>query len=99
MSISTLTGASFPLPTIWDFDLSPLHSYYAVDSHDYLRDRTAAPSPIALSVGLLGSVDLLLELGDSFPVIFDTGASLAISPCASDFVPGSMQKLHNGYIG
>ncbi|GFH50693.1 hypothetical protein CTEN210_07169 [Chaetoceros tenuissimus] len=62
-------------------------------------DHTDTPSPLAFSAGLLGSVDLLLELGESFPVIFDTNANLVISPCASDFVPGSIQKLQNHYIG
>jgi len=44
-------------------------------------------SPLAYNTGLLGGIDLLpRDLPHPFAVIFDTSASLAISPCRADFI-------------
>ena len=94
-------GSIFPFHSPWNFDLSSLDEFLAVDSRQFhASEPSDVPSPVACTAGLLGSIDLLPEtLDDMFPIIFDTGASLAISPCVDDFVPGSIKKLHNRYLG
>ena len=63
---------------------------------DYAPSSLQLPSPSAYNTatGLLGIVDLKPHTPHSppFPVIFDSGASLAISPCKEDFV-GQIQPL------
>ena len=64
---------------------------------DYDPCFSHLPSPAAYNSAthLLGSVDLKprsTSLHRPFPVIFDSGASLAISPCKDDFV-GPIQRL------
>ena len=53
-----------------------------------------SPSTYNAATGLLGTVNLKPHTPHSppFPVIFDSGASLAISPCKEDFV-GPIQRL------
>ena len=68
----------------------------ALDS-DYAPSSLQLPSPSAYNTasGLLGTVDLKPHTPYSppFPVIFDSGASLAISPCKEDIVGPILQPL------
>jgi len=72
------------------------------DTADHEPTLGQLPSPAAYNTatGLLGTVDLkALKPGSPpFPVIFDSGASLAIT-CAEDFV-GPIQRLpHERRLG
>jgi len=74
-----------------------------VTNADHEPTLSQLPSPAAYNTvtGLLGMVDLkpLTPGSPPFSVIFDSGASLAISPCAEDFV-GPIQKLpHERRLG
>ena len=60
------------------------------------------PSPHALSVAstFLGEVDLLSQSrAQTFPVIFDSGATLAISPNKGDFIGGVKPMIGNSKLG
>ena len=58
------------------------------------------PSPAAYNAGLMGRVDLHPPtLPTSFPVIFDTGASLAISPSKDDFSGDIQMFPHDRFLG
>lgn len=73
-------GGILPLRSLWDFDLSVLHSFFVVDCCQFApatcSDDNSVPLPLACTTGLIGSVDLLPKFGESFPIIFYTGASL-----------------------
>ena len=75
---------------------SVYHASGPVTNADHESTLSQLPSPAAYNTatGLLGTVDLkpLTPGSPPFPVIFDSGASLAISPCTEDFV-GPIRKL------
>ena len=73
------------------------------DHHSYrdIVNPSPAISPKALTALHLGRVDLLpisTSTSTSFPVIFDTGASLAITHDKSDFA-GPIRSLVNQRLG
>ena len=72
-------------------------------SYDVTLDTTPAPTlsptPQGLIATALGYVNLKYSCAiSSFPVIFDSGASLAITFDESDFV-GAIRPLSNQYLG
>ena len=95
--------SDIPLPTPFN-DMAGLSeiiaSVYHVSSiandSDSNPSYSQLPSPSAYNTatGLLGAVDLkpITPHSPPFSVIFDSGASLAISPCKEDFV-GPIQRL------
>lgn len=65
-------------PSFFDFS--------SIDAKSDTMSKTLAPFPRAFNANVMGQVDLHPPtLPTGFPVIFDSGASLAISPCKSDF--------------
>ena len=104
-TVSDFFDCSEPSPSTPFNDMAGLSDICAnifhVMGHDTPDDHSPSlanlPSPAAYNTAtsLLGSVDLKPRNAHNqrpFPVIFDSGASLAISPCADDFV-GPIQKL------
>ena len=103
VQIDFFAPASAPSPTPFN-DMAGLSEIMASIHHvscdaldsDHAPSLLQLPSPSAYNAatGLLGTVDLKPHTPHSppFPVIFDSGASLAISPCKEDFV-GPIQRL------
>ena len=103
LQIDFFAPASAPSPTPFN-DMAGLSeimtSIHHVSCDELNSDNTPSslqlPSPSAYNAatGLLGTVDLKPHTPHSppFPVIFDSGASLAIIPCKEDFV-GPIQRL------
>ncbi len=92
-------------PTPSPLDWLGLHEICNGTKHVYLSSSTKhdwhlLPSPAAYNAGLLlGQVDLLHASSSAkFPVIFDSGATLAISPDKNDFA-GAIRPLHNRHLG
>lgn len=88
-------GGILPFYSSWNFDLSSLDKYLVVDSCEFVSfldiEGNDIPSRLACTAGLLGNIDLLPQhLVAAFPIVFDTSASLAISPCQDYFVPSSI---------
>ena len=110
LQVDFFTPHLAPLPTPFN-DMAGLSEIMASIHHvscdaldsDYTPSSLQLPSPAAYNTatGLLGTVDLKphTPLSPPFSVIFDSGASLAISPCKEDFV-GPIQPLpHERRLG
>jgi hypothetical protein len=72
---------------------SDLHKYRGASG---FVTRTSAIQPPALSrlwTVLESSLCHLLTNDDNFELIMDSGCSKSVSPCATDFVPGSLNDL------
>ena len=80
------------------------HVHCSSISSDYIPSVNNSPSPKAYNASLMGTVDLQTNTSPhSFPVIFDSGATLAISPSKEDFagpiVPFKTKRTLGGTAG
>ena len=80
------------------------HVHCSSISSDYIPSVNNSPSPKAYNASLMGAVDLQTHTSPhSFPVIFDSGATLAISPSKEDFsgsiVPFKTKRTLGGTAG